>query len=129
MRRILLLLWVLLFSLQASAQVITAVKCGKLIDVVAGRVIENAVILVAGERITAVGALLEFPPDAVVIDLSDATVISGMVDMHCHFLGGVGRGSSADNGLGGVLNAKKILLSGFTTIRDPGGGQPRSQTR
>jgi imidazolonepropionase-like amidohydrolase len=50
-----------------------------------------------------------------------------MLDLHCHILGSPeneGRGSAADNALNGARNAEKALLSGFTTIRDPGGGAP-----
>lgn len=106
---------------------LTAIKCGTLIDVKNSKTISNATILVEGTRITSVGKLLELPPDAEVIDLSNATVLPGLFDLHCHFLdnieGGT-RGSAADNALSGVRNAEKVLLSGFTTIRDPGGGGP-----
>lgn len=106
---------------------LTAIKCGTLIDVKNSKTISNATILVEGNRIKSVGKLLELPPDAEVIDLSNATVLPGLLDLHCHFLdnieGGT-RGSAADNALSGVRNAEKVLLSGFTTIRDPGGGGP-----
>lgn len=106
---------------------ITAIKCGTLIDVKNAKTIPNATILVEGNRIKSAGRLLELPPDVEVIDLSNATVLPGLFDLHCHFLdnieGGT-RGSAADNALSGVRNAEKVLLSGFTTIRDPGGGGP-----
>lgn len=104
---------------------VTAIKCGILLDVETGKAIPGAMILIDGNRITAVGQALGVPDGAKVIDLSTATVLPGMIDLHCHFLGtpdGGGRGSSADNALGGVKNAETVLLSGFTTIRDPGGG-------
>jgi imidazolonepropionase-like amidohydrolase len=110
-----------------SQSKLTAIKCGTLIDVKASKAIGNAVIVVEGNRIKSVGKLLELPPDAEVIDLSKATVLPGLFDLHCHFLdnseGGT-KGSAADNALSGVRNAEKVLLSGFTTIRDPGGGGP-----
>ncbi len=113
-------------SLSASAQQKpVAIRCGTLIDVAAGRAINNAVILLDGSRIKEVGTSVTVPSDAEVIDLTNATVLPGMMDLHCHFLDSDGgRGSAADNALGGVKNAEKILLSGFTTIRDPGGGEP-----
>jgi imidazolonepropionase-like amidohydrolase len=117
---------VVVASLAGNAQV-TALKCGRLIDVLEGKVIENAVVLVEGERIMDVGRGLAIPDDAMVIDLSRSTVLPGMLDLHCHFAGtieGGTRGSSADNALSGVRNAENVLLSGFTTIRDPGGGSP-----
>lgn len=103
----------------------TAIVCGTLLDVKNGRAIPNAVILVEGNRITTVGKTV--PDGATVIDLSGATVLPGMFDLHCHILdnseGGT-RGSAADNALSGIRNAERVLLSGFTTIRDPGGGGP-----
>ncbi|MEO8166845.1 MAG: amidohydrolase family protein [bacterium] len=83
--------------------------------------------MVDGNRIKAVGTSLSIPSDAEVIDLSKATVLPGLFDLHCHFLDdvdGATRGSAADNALSGVRNAEKVLLSGFTTIRNPGGGGP-----
>ncbi len=106
---------------------ITAVKCGVLVDVEARKTISKAVILIDGNRIQAVGVSLKIPEGATVIDLSSAMVLPGMLDLHCHFLDNVEggtRGSAADNALSGARNAEKILLSGFTAIRDPGGGSP-----
>jgi imidazolonepropionase-like amidohydrolase len=98
-----------------------------MIDVVAGKRVSPAVIVVRGERIAAMGSDVRIPQEARVIDLSGATVLPGLFDLHSHFLdnsdGGT-RGSAADNALSGARNARTILLSGFTTIRDPGGGSP-----
>ncbi len=121
------LVWTALTCTCAFSQKLTAIKCGVLIDVQASRSIPNAIILVDGNRIKAVGTSLSIPSDAEVIDLSKATVLPGLFDLHCHFLDdvdGVTRGSAADNALSGVRNAEKVLLSGFTTIRNPGGGGP-----
>jgi len=123
MRRFLAIFLVSLFPIASSFATTTAIKCGRLVDVTSGKVLHRAVILVENDRIKAVGTF-EIPADAIVIDLSEATVLPGMVDMHCHFLDWDGRGSAADKALSGVRNAEKILLSGFTTIRDPGGGEP-----
>ncbi len=102
-----------------------AIKCGTLIDVTEGKAVSGAVIVVEGNIITAVGKGVSVPEGAEVIDLSAATVLPGLFDLHCHFLGNDGgRGSAADNALGGVRNAEIVLRSGFTSIRDPGGGSP-----
>ncbi len=102
-----------------------AIKCGTLIDVAEGKAISGAVIVVEGNTITAAGKGVSIPGGAEIIDLSAATVLPGLFDLHCHFPGSDGgRGSAADNALGGVRNAEIVLLSGFTTIRDPGGGSP-----
>lgn len=111
----------------SSATEQTAVRCGKLIDVDRGKVLTDAVVLIENGVIVSVGESTAIPPGATVIDLSTATVLPGMLDLHCHLLGGTefrGDGSSAGNVLAGVKNAEVVLLSGFTTVRDPGGGGP-----
>jgi imidazolonepropionase-like amidohydrolase len=66
------------------------IKAGRLIDVRAGRVLTDRAILVEGERIKSVGETAEIlkaaPKDASVIDLSSATVLSGLIDCHTHVL-------------------------------------------
>src|SRR5262249_13520762 len=89
------------------------------------------VIVVEGERITAVGPAgeVKLPVDAEVIDLSTATVLPGLIDAHTHI------GSRADryeaiakfkdtpcqSAFAAVKHAKITLESGVTTIRDLGG--------
>ena len=63
-----------------AAAPITAVRAGKLIDVQAGRVLANQIILIRGMKIEAVGANLAIPDGAKVIDLSKMTVLPGLVD-------------------------------------------------
>ncbi len=109
----------------SQTHTVKALRCGMLLDVAAGRSVKNVIVIIRNDTIAAVGADVAIPDGAEVIDLSDATVLPGMIDLHCHFLGfedGGGNGSSAENALGGARNAEKVLLSGFTTIRDPGGG-------
>jgi imidazolonepropionase-like amidohydrolase len=68
---------------------ITAVRAGKLVDVVAGKVLDNQTILISGDRITAVGPTgsLGVPAGAAIVDLSSATVLPGLVDAHTHLTG------------------------------------------
>ena len=58
-----------------SAEV-TAIRAGRLIDP-GGCATANALILVEGEKITAVGANVAVPQSATVIDLSDLSVLPG----------------------------------------------------
>lgn len=61
-----------------------AVRAGRLIDGTGGAPVRDAVILIEGDRITAVGPGLAIPPGAEVIDLSRSTVLPGLIDVHTH---------------------------------------------
>lgn len=69
-----------------EAQEITAIRAGRLIDGTGAAAVENAVILVRGNRIEAVGRAGEIavPAGARVVDLSDRTVMPGIIDAHAH---------------------------------------------
>ena len=62
----------------------TAIRAGQLIDVEQGVVLTNQIILVEDGQITAVGADIEIPNDARVIDLSASVVLPGLIDAHTH---------------------------------------------
>lgn len=87
-------------------------------------------ILIRGERIAAVGRDVSVPEDAREIDLSDATVLPGLLEMHTHLtVDGVGEPLSrkyAEHAAGyqvavGAKAARATLLAGFTTARNVGG--------
>ncbi len=63
---------------RAAEPQVTAIKCGHLIDVEKGSAIPNAVVLVEGTRIRAVGADVAIPAEARVVDLGQATVLPGL---------------------------------------------------
>ena len=116
----------------ASTMPVTAIRAGALIDPRSDVLKRNQVIVVRGERIEAVGdaATVNIPTGATVIDLSQATVLPGMIESHTHlFLQG------EDPAKGGydiqllkfypsyraaraTVSARRALEQGFTTIRD-----------
>jgi len=106
----------------------TFVKAGKLLDPVTGRIRNNAVITIEGERITAVGdSNTRIPDGAIVIDLSDSFVLPGLMDMHTHIPGYLDTYYFANYFqspyramIGGVVNAERTLMAGFTTVRNVG---------
>jgi imidazolonepropionase-like amidohydrolase len=107
---------------------------GTLIDGTGGPVIRNSVILVDGERITAVGSVgtLAVPSTHQVISTEGMSVLPGLWDMHVHtMLNGHGDYAHWDstyvNTRSGVLintimpaSAKQLLLAGITSARDLG---------
>lgn len=112
---------------QAQQGAVTAIRCGRLINPVDGSVTQNAVIITRSDRIERVGAGLQIPEGAKVIDLTNYTVLPGLIDCHTHILlqpedergaPPVVVKSQAYRTVQGVVAAKKNLEAGFTTMRD-----------
>src|SRR3569833_1238952 len=82
----LLLTFLAASALCAQTVPTVAVRAGRLFDPRAGRMLANQVILIQGDRITAVGAgqCVSIPAGASVFDLSRATVLPGLIDGHLH---------------------------------------------
>jgi imidazolonepropionase-like amidohydrolase len=113
----------------AAQNEVTLIRAGRLIDVRAGTVRDNQQILVKDGRISAVGAHVTVPRDAVVIDLSHATVLPGLIDNHTHVLlqGDITaedydaqllKESIPYRTIRATVAARTALMNGFTTIRD-----------
>ncbi len=107
---------------------VTVIRSGKLVDVDAGRVLTDQMLLVrGGGRIEAVGENLSVPAGATVIDLSKMTVLPGLIDCHTHLADAgndeplhVLQRTSAETAYAAIPNARLTLLAGFTTVRDVG---------
>ena len=105
------------------------VEAARYLDVVAGKLVSPAVIVVEGERIVAINPATR-PAGARTIDLGQRTLLPGLMDAHVHLNYIIGEGwetepvrfTAGDFALRAVPHATKTLLAGFTTVRDLGTG-------
>ncbi len=112
-----------------SAQAKTVVvRAAHMIDVLAGKRVDGAQVVITDGRITAVGKTGDaVPAGAEVVDLGQRTLLPGLIDMHVHLTGDPTlsgyRGLEFTDNLStviGVANARKTVEAGFTTVRNVG---------
>lgn len=112
-----------------SAQAKTVVvRAAHMIDVLAGKRVDGAQVVITDGRITAVGKSGDaVPAGAEVVDLGQRTLLPGLIDMHVHLTGDPTlsgyRGLEFTDNLStviGVANARKTVEAGFTTVRNVG---------
>ncbi len=113
--------------LSAQPEKTVALRAARLLDVAAGRYVENAVVVVRGDRIESVGT--QVPAGAEVLDLGDRVLLPGLTDAHTHILL-QGDATQAEyehqilkeypaHRVARAVRALKIALEhGFTTMRD-----------
>ena len=98
-------------------------KAARLLNVQTGKMETPGQLWIQHGRIQAGAA----PADAKVLDLGDRTLLPGLIDCHTHLLMPAGLGelgylkrTKGAMVLDGVVNARKVLEAGFTTVRDVG---------
>jgi imidazolonepropionase-like amidohydrolase len=101
-----------LLSGQATPGLI-ALRAGRLFDPKSGTLLTGQVVLIRGDRITEVGEAghVSVPAGASVIDLSQSTVLPGLIDGHVHLTDGKG-----DQQQQATHSATDSLNAGFTTL-------------
>ena len=114
---------------QTPAAKKTILRAGRILNVHTGELKANQAIVIEGEKIAQIAPSSEIKagPGDTTIDLPNATLLPGLIDMHTHLtfdlnsLGYQGLGiSTAREALHGARNARRTLEAGFTTVRNLG---------
>lgn len=112
---------------QARTNERVAIRVGRLLDGKSEDLKKQQIIIIEGTRIVQVGSAndVHIPPGAEVLDLTNATVMPGLIDGHTHVFAS---GPDLDEQmlreplqyrtLEALVNAQRDLYVGFTTLRD-----------
>jgi imidazolonepropionase-like amidohydrolase len=95
---------------------VIAIRAGRLFDSKSGTLLSNQTILIRGDRVAEVGNSVQIPREARVLDLTNATVMPGMIDAHVHV--NTGGDTPAQRAIVALANAQTDLQAGFTTVAD-----------
>ncbi len=99
----------------------------RLLEIETGKIVTPGEVLVQGERIVEVGASVQHPAGAQVLDLGDVTLMPGLIDAHVHLFLHPGaedlqtvEESVPQRTIIATLAARDDLMAGFTAERDMG---------
>src|SRR5437762_4582858 len=106
-------------------------KAARMFDGKSNALVQNAVVIIEGDKIVDAGSNLPIPNDAQVIDLGDATVSPGFMDAHTHLTADFSGNYSerrlqeldvnvSEQAIIATAHARATVDAGFTTVRDLG---------
>ncbi|MGH9704862.1 MAG: amidohydrolase family protein, partial [Candidatus Acidiferrales bacterium] len=116
-------------NLNSQSVSATYVRAGKMLDVRTGKLLADQVIVIRGEKIESVASAgqTQIPAGAKIVDLSNATVLPGLIDAHTHLTSSAKKHGYRALGISipretiyGVSNARITIEAGFTTVRNVG---------
>jgi imidazolonepropionase-like amidohydrolase len=111
---------------------VVALRAARLIDGTGAPPLNNAIVIIANNKISVVGDAnsVRIPSGVKVIDLGNVTLLPGFIDAHTHLIGRVLGDPEGDlaavrdfdsfGAILGVLHARDTLLAGFTSVRNVG---------
>ncbi|MCO6479172.1 MAG: amidohydrolase family protein [Phaeodactylibacter sp.] len=120
----------LLFTTYSATAQLQYLHCGRLIDCAGDEVREKVTVIVDEKTIKEVrDGYARAGEEVEIIDLTEYTVLPGLMDMHVHLEGESNPNSyldrfrlnDADVALRATVYARRTLMAGFTTVRDLGG--------
>jgi imidazolonepropionase-like amidohydrolase len=111
---------------QTAAQVVV-IRARRLFDPTSGRMIDHPVVVISADKIQSVSEDKAAVSPTPIIDLGNATILPGFIDVHTHLTMNAGGGGYEGLGVSipraaliGARNARLTLMAGFTTVRNVG---------
>jgi len=124
---VLILVALYLLSISAFSNQTYVIKAGRLIDGKSPDMQRDVIVVVQGNKITALGKDIDIPKNAIIIDFNDKTVLPGFIDTHTHIMtDGIRFGddlyknSTPFRTIRAVASVHKAHWNGFTAMRDVG---------
>lgn len=124
---VLILVALYLLSISAFSNQTYVIKAGCLIDGKSDDMRRDVIVVVQGNKITALGKDVDVPKNAILLDFSNKTVLPGFIDAHTHIMTDgekfgdeLYKNSTHFRAIRAVASVRKALWNGFTAMRDVG---------